>query len=57
MPRERFERQLERARAGAFADHDVELEVFERRIQRLLDDGAQPMDLVDEQNVVRFEVR
>src|SRR6185503_3626333 len=47
--RERLQRQLERASARALADHDVELEIFEGRIERLLDDGAQAMDLVDEQ--------
>ena len=47
--RERRQVDLDRARAGAFADHDVELEVLERGIQDFLDDRAQPMDFVDEQ--------
>ena len=38
--------------AGPFADHDVDLEILERRIEDLLDDRRQPMDLVDEQHVV-----
>ena len=42
--------------AGPFADHDVDLEVLERRIEDLLDDRRQPMDLVDEQHVARLEV-
>ena len=42
--------------AGPFADHDVDLEILERRIQDLLDDRRQPVDLVDEQHVVRLEV-
>jgi hypothetical protein len=42
--------------AGPFADHDVDLEVFQRRIEDLLDDRRQAVDLVDEQHVVRFEV-
>src|SRR5262249_52745460 len=37
-------------------DHDVDLEILERRIENLLDDRCQAMDLVDEQNVVLLEV-
>ena len=44
------------ARRRALADHDVDLEVLERRIQDLLDDRRQPVDLVDEQHVARLEV-
>ena len=55
--RERRQVELDRARAGTLADHDVELKVLHRRIQDLLDDRAQPMDLVDEQHVVRLQVR
>ena len=55
--RERLQRQLDRARARALADHDVELIVLERGIQHLLDDGAQAVNLVDEQHVVLFETR
>src|SRR6185295_7820970 len=55
--RERRQIELDRARAGTFADHDVELEVLERRIQHLFDDRAQTMDLIDEQHVVRLEIR
>src|SRR6185503_16652155 len=51
--RERLQRQLDRARAGPFADHQVELKILERRVQHFLDDGAQAMALVDEQHVVR----
>ena len=46
---------IERARRP-LADHDVELEVLHRRIEDLLDDRAQAMDLVDEQHVVRLQV-
>ena len=46
---------IERAR-GPFADHDVQLEVFHRRVEDLLDDRAQAVDLVDEQHVVRLQV-
>ena len=55
--RERRQVELDRARAGTLADHDVELKVLHRRIEDLLDDRAQPMDLVDEQHVVRLQVR
>ena len=47
---------LMRARAGPFADHDVELIVLHRRVQHFLHDGAQAMDLVDEQHVARLQV-
>ena len=55
--RERLQVELDRARGRSLADHDVELEVFHRRIEDLLDDRAQAMDLVDEQHVVRLQVR
>ena len=37
-------------------DHEVELEVLHRRIERLLDDAVQAMDLVDEEHVAALEV-
>jgi hypothetical protein len=48
--------ELDRARRRAFADHDVDLEVLQRRVEDFLDHRAQAVDLVDEQHVVRFEV-
>jgi hypothetical protein len=42
--------------AGPFADHDVDLEVFQRRVEDFLDHRRQAVDLVDEQHVVRLEV-
>ena len=36
------------ARGGAFADHEVQLEILERRIQHLFDHRVQAVDLVDE---------
>ncbi len=54
--RERRQVELHAARRRPFADHDVDLEVLERRIEDLLDDRRQPMDLVDEQHVARLEV-
>jgi hypothetical protein len=46
---------MERA-AGPVADHDVELEVLQRRVQDLFHHRAQPMDLVDEQHVAGLQV-
>jgi hypothetical protein len=48
--------QLHGARRRALADHDVQLEVFQSRIEYFLDDRAQTMDFVDEQHVMRFEI-
>jgi DNA polymerase III delta prime subunit len=48
--------QLDAARRRAFADHDVDLVVLQRRVEDFLDDGREPVDLVDEQHIVRFEV-
>src|SRR3954464_4756656 len=45
------------SRGGALADDDVEPEVFERRVEDLLDRAVQAMDLVDEQHVVLLEAR
>ncbi len=38
-------------RAGSLPEHDVEREVLHGRVQDLLDDMAEPMDLVDEQHI------
>ena len=54
--RERRQVELDRARRRPLADHDVDLVVLQRRVQDLLDDRAQAVDLVDEQHVVRLEV-
>ena len=37
---------------GALARHDVDAEVVDRRVEALLDDGVQAVDLVDEEDVV-----
>ena len=55
IKREAFERQLQRLRVRAAIDDEVDLEVFHRRIEKLFDDRAEPMDLVDEQHVAGFE--
>ena len=42
--------------AGPFADDEVELEILHRRIEDFLDRRIQPVDLVDEEHVARFEI-
>ena len=54
--RERRQVELDRARGGALADHDVDLEVLHRRVQHFLDHRRQAVDLVDEQHVARLQV-
>ena len=49
--------ELDRAGAGALADNDVELIILHGRIQHLLYDPVQTMDLVDEQNIPVLEIR
>ena len=44
------------ARGGSFADDQVELEIFHRRVQDFLDRGLQPMDFVDEQHIPGLKV-
>ena len=44
------------ARGRAFADHQVQFEVLERRIEDLLDRRVHAVDLVDEQHVARLEI-
>ena len=53
--RERRQVERQRARGGPLADDDVEPEVLERRVEDLLDRPVQPVDLVDEEHVVRLE--
>ena len=54
--REALELQLDGARRRPFADDDVELAVFHRRIEDLLHHRRQAMDLVDEQHVAVVEI-
>src|SRR6266511_1004946 len=49
------ERQLHHLRADAGAEDDVEAKVLHRRVERLLDRGREPVDLVDEEDVARRE--
>ena len=53
---ERRQIELDRARARALADHQIELRVFHGRIQHFLDHGTQAVNLIDEQHVPRFEI-
>ena len=55
--RERGQVELQRTRCRPFANHDVDLVVLHRRIEHLLDNRAQAVDLVDKQHVMRLEVR
>ena len=48
--RERRQRQGHGAGAGALAEHDRQLAVLHRRVERLLDRAAEPVDLVDEED-------
>jgi hypothetical protein len=54
--RERLEVERDRPRVGALADDDVEAKVLHGRVEVLLDDGGQAVDLVDEEHVARAEV-
>ena len=47
---------LDGARAGPLPDHDVELVIFHRGIEDLLDRGAHPVDLVDEEHLPLLQV-
>ena len=53
--RERRQVERERARRGALAEHDVEAEVLERRVEDLLGGAVEPVDLVDEEDVARLD--
>ena len=53
--REGLQVELDRAGGWTFADQDVDLEVFQRGVQDLFDDRRQPMDFVDEQDVVALQ--
>src|SRR5262249_27060488 len=45
------------ARGRPLPDHEVELEVLHRRIEDLLDDVVETVDLVDEEDLPALEVR
>ena len=54
--REGRQLDLDRAGRGAFVQHDVDFIVLHRRVEILLDDRAEAVDLVDEKHVARIEV-
>ena len=41
------------ARARARADQDIEMEIFQRRVEHLLHIGQQAVNFVDEENLAR----
>ena len=53
--RERRQRQGHGAGAGALAEHDRQLAVLHRRVERLLDRAAEAVDLVDEEDAARLQ--
>ena len=55
--RERVQLDLDRTGARPLVQHDVDLVVFHRRIQVLLDDRAEPVYFVDEKHVAGIEIR
>src|SRR3712207_124445 len=53
--RERTQVDLDAARRRTFVYHDVDAVIFHGGIQILLHHGRQPVNLVDEEHIVRFE--
>ena len=53
--REGREVERERSRPRTLTDDDVEAEVLECRVEDLLDGSVDAVDLVDEENILRFE--
>ena len=53
--REALDGQRDRARARAHAGDQLDAEVLHRRVEALLDDRLQAVDLVDEQDVAAGE--
>ena len=51
-----LERQLDGARRGALADHQVELKILHGRIQEFFHHPVQAVNFVDEQHIPVFEV-
>ena len=54
--RERLQWDLHRASRRPLADDEIELEVLHGRIKDFLDRRIEPVDLVDEQHVARFQI-
>ena len=55
--RERRKIELDRAGSRPLADHDVNLEIFQRRVKDFLDDRGQTMNFIDEEDVPLLEIR
>ena len=53
--RERLEIELDASCSRALADHDVDLKVFERRVEDFLNDRRKAVDFVDEKNIVALK--
>src|SRR5256886_17651524 len=55
--REVRQRQRGRARPHSLPEDRVETEIFQRGIQRLIDDRVQSVDLIGEQNITRAQAQ
>src|SRR5690606_4313737 len=55
--REALDRHRDRLRLGAVRETDVDAVILHRRIEELLDDRTQAVDLVDEEDVALAQVR
>ena len=49
--------KLDGARCRTLTDHDVDLIVLECRVKNLFHDGRKPVNFIDEEHVVLFEIR
>ena len=54
--RKRRQVELDGARRRAFADHNIQLIIFHRRIEHLFHHRRETVDLINKQHVVRFEI-
>ena len=57
ITRERPQLHVHRARAGAFAERDIDAKILHRRVHEFLDRFGQPVDFVDEQDRAFLGVR
>ena len=55
--RERLHGNRDRAGMRALVERHIHLEILHRRIQIFLDDGGEPVNLVDEQHIAASELR
>ena len=54
--REGLQLDPHRARGGPGPDHQIKLEIFQRRIKHLFHRRVEPVNLVDEQHVIAFKI-